>query len=1153
MITQGKRPGEQRKRKSPGRKRDALAAVDSALVDACVEPPPQKFEKCFFEHQGNVSDKWEQYLAVYDAELHRFIASGVPVRLLEIGVQNGGSLQIWSQHLPTGSTIVGVDIDPRCAAFKLGQNVRVVIGNGADPTDLDRMLGDKSFHIIIDDASHRSEQVIATFCACFPRLEPGGIYAIEDLHCSYFRDYEGGLDRQGTAIEWLKSLVDSLNVDHLDDNTVSLEQRQRLQAFNREIARITFYDSIAVVEKLASPKIVPYRRVIAGKHVPIENCLKSLVPTQQLRNLVLSPATVNASAPWLLEAVSAAREEVGALRSRVEAAEGSQREVSILWSRAEAAEQRANLHAIELERANREAIARGEAEIENVKRDLALRETDSARLQAELAELTKERARVCAELAQLKEKNEEFSTDLAGKRAEMERLQRALAERSAENDELNAQLTQRIIANKSLLASTSWHVTRPLRWIRERAPWLAGLARSGLKLAWWAATLQLVPRLRASWSSRCAIRLIDSSGLFDRGWYLDHNPDVRIARVDPVMHYLRAGAAERRNPSVLFDADWYLTNNPDVRAAGVNPLLHYLRHGNREGRIARRLDVPLGPTPSDRAVHAIAQSSLFDKEWYLRNNPDVAASGIDPIRHYVLCGASEGRDPSPRFSTRNYLLQNPDVSAAGLDPLLHFLLHGAAEGRKGGTFDDGNRLTSTSSRGTSSARAALVNYAPPKELSVQRVPMPPVTFAGFSQRPAVLCLTHVAPYPPRAGNEYRIHRILSWLTKMGWDIVIVLCPLPNEEMTEAQIRDLCAVYPNVIVLRRDGAVWHHVARPDAAEAVASINGTKIRDFSLPLQETDQNAVSRIVSIARTFCPDALVEVVLTLEASISPGIVLANYVFMTRVFPLLRSDAFKVIDTHDVFSTKRGKVSRFGLNSLELTQTEEAELLSRGDLAIAIQPEEAEELRRIVPSLRIATAGVDFSVNYDQIIPESSARQSQTVLIIASQNKENEKGVGDFLRFAWPIIRREVSTAELHIVGPICDVVHPNDARVHRLGRVDDLSTVYAQAGVVVNPNVAGTGLKIKTLESLGHLRPIVSWPSGVEGLSPELRSLCVTASDWFEFAYAVITLLSDNVAAKRLIELRQSIEQLLSSETVYAELACALPKPIFPVHKQAR
>ena len=58
------------------------------------------------------------------------------------------------------------------------------------------------------------------------------------------------------------------------------------------------------------------------------------------------------------------------------------------------------------------------------------------------------------------------------------------------------------------------------------------------------------------------------------------------------------------------------------------------------------------------------------------------AEGEDPIRHYIAFGAREGRDPSPEFSTRGYLSSNPDVVATGVNPLWHFVRHGAVESKQ---------------------------------------------------------------------------------------------------------------------------------------------------------------------------------------------------------------------------------------------------------------------------------------------------------------------------------------------------------------------------------------------------------------------------------------------------------------------------------------
>ena len=78
----------------------------------------------------------------------------------------------------------------------------------------------------------------------------------------------------------------------------------------------------------------------------------------------------------------------------------------------------------------------------------------------------------------------------------------------------------------------------------------------------------------------------------------------------------------------------------------------------------------------------IESSSLFDREWYLENNPDVAGAGVDPAQHYVSRGGFEGRKPGPNFDSRWYLDAYEDVRNSGWNPLVHFLKYGQKEGRK---------------------------------------------------------------------------------------------------------------------------------------------------------------------------------------------------------------------------------------------------------------------------------------------------------------------------------------------------------------------------------------------------------------------------------------------------------------------------------------
>ena len=82
-----------------------------------------------------------------------------------------------------------------------------------------------------------------------------------------------------------------------------------------------------------------------------------------------------------------------------------------------------------------------------------------------------------------------------------------------------------------------------------------------------------------------------------------------------------------------------------------------------------------------RAITLVSQSELFDKKWYLAQNPDVRAKRIKAAKHYVKYGWKEGRNPSPKFDGNAYLRDNYDVGSANMCPLVHYILNGAREGR----------------------------------------------------------------------------------------------------------------------------------------------------------------------------------------------------------------------------------------------------------------------------------------------------------------------------------------------------------------------------------------------------------------------------------------------------------------------------------------
>jgi len=201
---------------------------------------PGPIEELFFQNRGRVAHKWVHFLPAYDRILapHR----GKPVTMLEIGVSQGGSLEMWRDYFGPRATIFGIDINPDCAErFDPPNQVRV--GSQADPAFLRRVVDEMGPpDIILDDGSHVASHQRISFETLFPLLKVGGVYMIEDLHTSYWSGFEGGYRRPNTGIELVKDLI--------DDQHAWYHDRGERIAPRTQIGAIQMFDSLVAIEKV---------------------------------------------------------------------------------------------------------------------------------------------------------------------------------------------------------------------------------------------------------------------------------------------------------------------------------------------------------------------------------------------------------------------------------------------------------------------------------------------------------------------------------------------------------------------------------------------------------------------------------------------------------------------------------------------------------------------------------------------------------------------------------------------------------------------------------------------------------------------------------------------------------------------------------------
>lgn len=192
----------------------------------------------FLTKRHRLINKWIHYFGIYDRWFRPF--RGEDVVMLEIGIDKGGSLQMWKDYFGSQATIIGVDIEESCRNLAEEQIV-VEIGSQEDESFW-AYIRQKypRIDILLDDGGHTMRQQKVTFDQMFPHLSDGGLYMCEDTHSSYMSHFGG--NKPDTFVNYMKSIIDDMYAFYrecpLDINENTLN-----------IGGIHFYDSIVVLEK----------------------------------------------------------------------------------------------------------------------------------------------------------------------------------------------------------------------------------------------------------------------------------------------------------------------------------------------------------------------------------------------------------------------------------------------------------------------------------------------------------------------------------------------------------------------------------------------------------------------------------------------------------------------------------------------------------------------------------------------------------------------------------------------------------------------------------------------------------------------------------------------------------------------------------------
>ena len=348
--------------------------------------------------------------------------------------------------------------------------------------------------------------------------------------------------------------------------------------------------------------------------------------------------------------------------------EAANRSVQIEALEREAANRSVQIEALEREAANRsvqiEALEREAAnrsvQIEALEREAANRTDQIEALQTTVASrntqieaLEREAANRSDQIEALECMIADKDNQITDRDARLDAQMLTIAERDGQIASLEQSLRDRDAQIEALWRSTSWRITAPLRTVRTTA---AKVVRLPFKLV----------ALVAIYIARLLWRLVPLGQSRRQRWrlrLLRRLPERLAARLGPaadhtVRGYVAAGrldladlnseAARNQGPvPILFDPHYYVENNADVKAAGVDPLTHYLEYGAIEGRLPIDID-PKDIDPTTLDLHRFdlrqAEPSAPDIEFYRAMHTDLASLDDAALAdHYERHGKAEGR------------------------------------------------------------------------------------------------------------------------------------------------------------------------------------------------------------------------------------------------------------------------------------------------------------------------------------------------------------------------------------------------------------------------------------------------------------------------------------------------------------------------------
>ena len=194
-------------------------------------------EKTFslFKKSEKKSYKLKKYFEVYDEIFQNYVNK--KITFVEIGVLDGGSLEMWRNFFGEDARIIGIDLNPNCKKFEK-KGIEIHIGDQGDPNFWSKFFKEVGkVDVILDDGSHKNEHQIITTINAASNINDGGILVFEDTCTSYWPKF--GNPHKFSFINFSKKIIDDINFTYPELPNFKL-------SLNDHIFSIRYFESFCI-------------------------------------------------------------------------------------------------------------------------------------------------------------------------------------------------------------------------------------------------------------------------------------------------------------------------------------------------------------------------------------------------------------------------------------------------------------------------------------------------------------------------------------------------------------------------------------------------------------------------------------------------------------------------------------------------------------------------------------------------------------------------------------------------------------------------------------------------------------------------------------------------------------------------------------------